>query len=228
MDIGKAFTYVFDDESWIKKILIGGIVSIIPIVNLIAVGYGLRVLKNVVQGQEKPLPEWDDWGGDFMKGLMVFFAGVIYALPAILLSGVGAIIAAVASDSYGNVSGVGGTCLFGVQCLSVVWSILMGLWMPGAMIGYATDGEFGAFFRFGEIWALISGNLGAYGMAILVTIIASIISGLGTILCIVGVIFTSFYGTLVSMHAYGQVATEANPPTTMDAFLSGQKDEPAL
>jgi hypothetical protein len=228
MDIGKAFTYVFDDENWIKKILIGGIVTIIPVVNLIAAGYGLRALRNVARGEEKPLPEWDDWGGDFVRGLMIAIAGVIYALPVILLSGVGAIIGAISSDQYGNLSGVGATCFFGVQCLSVLWGIAMALWMPAATIQYATTDEFGAFFRFGEIWALISGNLGAYGMAILTMIIASLVSGLGTILCIVGVIFTSFYGTLVGMHAYGQVAAEAHPPTTLDAFLPGQKDEPAF
>jgi len=27
MDMGKAFTYLFDDESWLMKILIGGALS---------------------------------------------------------------------------------------------------------------------------------------------------------------------------------------------------------
>lgn len=228
MDIGKAFTYVLDDENWIKKILIGGVVTIIPIVNLIAAGYGLRVLKNVAQGEEKPLPEWDDWGGDFMKGLMVAIGGIIYALPVILLTILSAIVTAISADQYGNVSGFGATCLFGTQCLSILWGIAMALWMPAAMIRYALTDDFGAFFRFAEIWALISGNLGAYGMAILTMIIASIAGSLGMIVCIVGVIFTSFYATLVAMHAYGQVAAQANPPSSMDAFLASQSDEPAF
>jgi hypothetical protein len=226
MDIGRAFTFVFDDEDWIKKILIGGIVTIIPIVNFIAIGYGLRVLRNVARGDAKPLPEWDDWGGDFVKGAMVFVAGIIYALPIIVLSIISAIITAIASDAFGEVGGIGGLCILGVNCLNVLWAIAMALWMPAATIRYARSEQFGAFFEFSEIWALISNNLGTYGMAILVSIIAGIVGGLGTILCVVGVIFTSFYGTLVGMHAYGQVAAVASPPTTMDTFATEGEDAP--
>ena len=37
MDIGKAFTYMFDDEEWVQKLVIGGLltlVSVIPLVNI--------------------------------------------------------------------------------------------------------------------------------------------------------------------------------------------------
>ncbi len=227
MDIGRAFTFVFDDEDWIKKILIGGIITLIPIVNFIAIGYGLRVLRNVSRGDAKPLPEWDDWGGDFVRGALIFVAGLVYALPIIVLSIVSAIVTAIAADAFGDVGGIAGLCLFGVNCLSVLWAIAMALWLPAATIRFAREENFGAFFEFSEIWALISNNLGAYAMAILVSIIAGIVGGLGTILCVIGVIFTSFYGNLVSMHAYGQVAAVATPPTTMDTFATEDEEPPA-
>lgn len=222
MDIGKAFSYVFEDENWIKKILIGGVISAIPILNFAAVGYGLRVLNNVARGEEKPLPEWDNWGNDWVKGLLVGVAGFIYALPALILLAIGAIITAVAGDASGDVSGVAGVCLFGTNCLTFLWYILMALWMPGALIQYASKGEFGAFFQFGEIWALISKHLGSYGMAILTAILAGIVGGLGSIACVIGVIFTGFYSQMVSMHAFGQVAAEANPPAEY-----GPSEQPA-
>lgn len=225
MDIGRAFTFVFDDEDWIKKILIGGIVTLIPIVNFIAIGYGLRVLRNVSRGDAKPLPEWDDWGGDFVKGALIFVAGLVYMLPIIVLSIFGAIVTAIAADAFGDVGGVAGLCLFGINCLSVIWGIAVGLWMPAATIRFAREEQFGAFFQFSDIWALISDNLGTYAMAILVSIIAGLVGGLGTILCVIGVIFTSFYGSIVSMHAYGQVAAVTGPPTTMDTFATDQEDE---
>ncbi len=228
MDIGKAFTYVFDDEEWITKVLIGGIVAAIPILNLVAVGYGLRVLRNTAHGEERPLPKWDDWGGDFVRGLMIALAGIIYALPAILLGILGTIVSVITSNSYGDPSGVGVICLVGIQCLGVLWGILVALWLPAATIHYTESEDFGAFFHLAEIWTLISNNLSAYGMAILTTIIASIIGGLGLIVCIIGMIFTSFYGTLVTMHAYGQVAAQANPPTITNSFLPTQEDDPVL
>ena len=74
MDIGSAFTFVFDDEDWIKKVAIGGGIILLGIILLPLLllglllflplnGYMLEVLKNVRDGQAKPLPEWSDFGG---------------------------------------------------------------------------------------------------------------------------------------------------------------------
>jgi len=47
MDIGRSFKFMFEDEGWITKILIGGILGLIPIVNFVIYGYQLEVIKNV-------------------------------------------------------------------------------------------------------------------------------------------------------------------------------------
>ena len=42
MDIGSAFTYVFDDEDWIKKVAIGGGVTILAFVlSFVLIGVAL-------------------------------------------------------------------------------------------------------------------------------------------------------------------------------------------
>ena len=39
MDIGSAFTFVFDDEEWVKKLAIGGVILLVGLVtSLILVG----------------------------------------------------------------------------------------------------------------------------------------------------------------------------------------------
>jgi len=95
MDIGKAFTFPFEDEDWVKKLIIGAVLMIVPIANFITIGYMLRTLRNVAEGREKPLPEWDQWGDDFMKGLLVVVAGFIYSLPIVLVSVITDILGAV-------------------------------------------------------------------------------------------------------------------------------------
>jgi hypothetical protein len=85
MDIGSSFTYMFEDESWIKKILIGGIVSLVPIVNFAALGYVVEVIRNVRDGRPTPLPEWDDFGQYFMNGLWLAIIGLVYSIPFLLL-----------------------------------------------------------------------------------------------------------------------------------------------
>ncbi len=72
MDIGRAFTFVGDDPKWVQKLLIGGglfllgyLTSIILIgipIFLIVLGYLVQVTRNVIGGQDRPLPEWNDWG----------------------------------------------------------------------------------------------------------------------------------------------------------------------
>jgi hypothetical protein len=59
----KAFSFIFEDPKWPKKILIGGILGLIPIVNLIMLGYAMQIAANVAMQRENKLPNWgDDFG----------------------------------------------------------------------------------------------------------------------------------------------------------------------
>ena len=88
MDIGKAFSYVFEDEQWISKVLLGGVILLIPIVGWIAVsGYMVKVAQNVAQGNPRPLPQWGEFGDHFMRGLYAFVIGLVYLIPVFVLEG---------------------------------------------------------------------------------------------------------------------------------------------
>lgn len=213
MDIGKSFSYVFDDKDWLKKVAIGGLLNIVPILNFIPAGYALRTLKNVSEGQEKPLPEWDDWGGDFRKGLMIFVAWLIYAIPILILQILSAVISAIAAAG-GTSEGetVASVCAIGLSCLYALWGLAMAVILPAGMIRYARKGEFGSFFRFGEIFRFIGNNLGDYIIALLLTFVAFLVASIvGGILCGIGLFFTTFWATLVSAHLLGQIEMQAAP-----------------
>jgi len=215
MDIGKAFSYVVSDKDWVKKVVIGGILGIIPIANLIVIGYGLRVLKNVAQDDPQPLPEWDDWGGDFMKGLMVTLASLIYSSPAIVLLSIFALIGVFTGYVSGEAEGVFAALIVCFNCLMMLWGLAIGLWMPAAMVNYTEKWSFGAMFAFEKIWTLISDNIGNYVTVLAVMVLAGIAAIFGIIGCVIGVLFTQFYAQLVSMHALGQFAREAGRPTVV-------------
>ena len=84
MDFEKAIKFPMDDPAWIKKVIIGAILSIIPIINFISFGYALELLKNVIDSKEE-LPEWSGFGGKFVKGLVAVVIYIIYMLiPAII------------------------------------------------------------------------------------------------------------------------------------------------
>ena len=234
MDIGRSFSYVFEDQQWLKKVLIGGIINLIPIVNFAATGYWLEQTKRVYNDQTLPLPEWDNFGGYFMKGLMTFVATFVYSLPAILiyccafilptfLLGTGSSSSSTSSQN-GPMAGVATVLLICGVCLLLLYVLALLVFLPALMIRYATPDQFGAFFQFGPAWQLISSNIGSYVMALVVFVIAAMIAGLiGSIACVIGAAFTGFWATLVGAYLFGSFARGtmgAMPPAAYSPTMS--------
>jgi len=207
MDIGSSFTYMFEDENWIKKLLIGGIVTIIPIVNFAALGYLVQVIRNTRDGHPTPLPEWDQFGAYFMDGLWIFLIILVYMIPVILLAclqGIGTAALGSNKDAE-SVVGILSACF---SCLMGLWSLVFAVLVPAILIRYAEVGEFMAGFRFSEVFSVITANIGSYIVVLLLMWVASFIGQLGIILCVIGVIFTSFWANLVGGNLIGQLAAQ--------------------
>jgi hypothetical protein len=204
LDIGRSFTYMFEDESWIMKIVIGAILSLIPIVNFMMLGYVLEALKRSVDDMDVPLPEWDDFGGKFMKGLMVFVILLVYSIPAIVVwcCSFGLLPLVGDNDTLGTLLSLASTC---AGCLVFIWAIVVAVVWPAGVIRYAVTEEFMSAFQFGELFSFISANIANYLVAIVLWMVASFVAGFGVIACFVGVFFTSFWSWLVMAHLLGQV-----------------------
>lgn len=71
----KIFEKIQQDPQWIQKLLIGGILMFIPIVNLFALGYLYRFTSDIHFSGRIKLPHWNNWGQMFIEGLI--FLGVI-------------------------------------------------------------------------------------------------------------------------------------------------------
>ncbi len=207
MDIGSSFTYMFEDENWLKKVLIGGVVAIIPIVNFAAYGYLIQVLRNTRDGQPQPLPEWDQFGQYFMDGLWLFLINLVYSIPLILLACLGAVGATVAgnnSDAQGAVSAIT-ICL---NCVSFLWSLLIFIITPALWIRFAEVGEFMVGFRFGELFSIITANIGSYVIVLLLLFVIGFIGGLGLLLCVIPVILTAGWAVVAAGNLIGQLAAQ--------------------
>jgi hypothetical protein len=90
MDVGRSISFIFDDKSWIKKILIFAALFFLPIFGwLINGGYLLRLATNVIDGKSKPLPQWNNWGGDIAGGFKVFVVALIWSIPSIFCQAAG-------------------------------------------------------------------------------------------------------------------------------------------
>lgn len=210
MDIGSSFTYMFQDKDWIKKILIGGVVGFIPIVNFAAWGYVVQIIRNVRDGQTLPLPEWDEFGKYFVDGLWIFLIFLVWLIPIFVVACLSAIGAAAVGNG-GDLEGAYGVVSACFSCLMVLWGFVIAAASPGIMIRFAESGQFNAGFQFGEIFSFISANVGNYIIVIILVWVAGLIASLGVILCVIGVIFTQFWSYLVAGNLMGQLAAEDQP-----------------
>ncbi len=211
MDFGKAFTFVFDDPEWLKKVAINALIGLIPIVGaLYLLGWGLEVARRVATGSSTPLPDVD-FGIHLGHGLKAFVVSLVYTAPIWLVSIVLGVIAAIASEmgqdagaALGAVTGICGG-LFGL-----VFGLLLGLVLPAAMTRSVVSGTIKAGLDFGAVWNLFRAAPGAYVMVLLGTMLAGLLAAfVGTLACGIGIIFTMAYYQAVMGHFYGQAYLEA-------------------
>lgn len=210
MDIAKSFTYVFDDEQWLTKVLLGAVFTLLGffLVGIPFVfGYWLDTLRNVADGAARPLPDWSNLGDKFGRGLQGIVIMLVYYIPVIILACLVFAVSIPASSggqrSDGNVAlSALAACL---NCLQLIVSLVIGFITPAALIRFAETNSIAAAFQFGKVINLITSNLGNYVIATVLYWVASIIAAFGLILCGVGILFTSFWAILVMAHLYGQV-----------------------
>ncbi len=201
MDFAKSFSFVFDDQDWIKKVIIGGILMLVPIIGtFVVLGYALAVARNVTKGKEQALPEWSDFGQMLIDGFFAWLISIVYTLPIFILMCVSMFPTMILNNDA--LSSMAICCL---AIFSIIYSFAMALFFwPAAIMRYAATGDMMSAFQFGEILALTRANFMVFLMALLVGIVASFVGGLGAIACGVGALFTTFYSYCVMGHAYGQ------------------------
>ena len=229
MDIGKAFTFVFDDESWITKLLIGGVLLFIPILGwLVVLGWMLEIGRRVLRGDAEVLPDWDDFSTYLVRGLKAAIVSLVYYLPYILLSSCSQMPRFIDAGQSGEalsavIAIVAGTA----SCINIFYSIFMAIILPAALMRFTMhDDDIAAGLAFGEILSMVKENLSTYLIVFLGGFIVSIIVPLGLLAVCVGILITFPYGAAVMGHLYGQsyaVATggstvlDVTPPAASDA-----------
>ncbi len=217
MDIGKSFTYVFEDPNWIMKVVIGGIVGLIPIVNFAAYGYMLTAMKNVADGQPTPLPEWSNFGAHFMKGLYAFVGILVYFLPVIVLAccmgilttvatgAIGASSSGSGNDAGGTLAGIISIVSLCLNCVIALYSLVAGVTLYAPLTRFAmSNNQLSVFWDIRGNLDLIMKNIGNYVIALLIAIVAGFVASFGLILCIIGYFFTLFWSLLVAANVFGQ------------------------
>lgn len=175
-------------RNWVKVIILG-IILIIPIVNFIGLGYYLRIIKSTFTGSDE-LPNFKDMGELFVDGIKILFVCIIYLIVPLIIYALSFVFP-------------GPVFLVIAVILAMIISIFA--YMGIANMAYY-DGEIGAALRYREVIDKIA--LIGWGNYILWWIVLMlIITVTGLIVSIVGGILLYFVlGFIVILVGYGYLA----------------------
>lgn len=238
MDVGKAFSFAFEDRDWVTKLLVGGLILLIPIFGGFALlGYMVTVIRRVLNGDPNPLPEWSDLGQKFVDGLLIWVATLIYALPLLILScpiffvWVLPALGGESEDAMAALTGVAGVLTIGLGCLFFLYSLFLIFLTPAIYLQYAGHGRLGACLRFGDVFRFALQNLGTLLLYLLIVVAAStgislvaslLVGAVNVIPCIgqlIAVLFAlamlplAVWLTAFQGHLIGQVGRRSGLPT---------------
>lgn len=185
----EALQHPFRDPKAVPKLLLGATLNALPIVNLLAFGYTLRLLEQVLGGAEDRLPEWTDIADLFVRGLKVFVVASVYLVFPLLVLEAGANL-----------------LLFACAAL------LSGTLEPMAQVHLARTGRIWPAFALRTIWTEIRLVLSEYFGALVAWygvffLIVGLLSGTAPpLLWILGA-FVGFYLYLFSASLFGRVCS---------------------
>jgi hypothetical protein len=233
MNVGKSFTFPFEDKQWISKLGMGAVVAMVPILNFAWSGYMVGIIQNVMNNVQEPLPNWDDIGKKFTDGLILFAVGLVYALPMLVAICLPLSIMIVPAILAGNgnmqefsraIAGVGSALFFCLLCVFTIYGLVLSVVYPAILVIFAREGTFASCFKFREVFNLIGRNAGsfftAWGVSIgaslvvgfvagIVQVVLNIIPCIGQIISFVLTLGIVVYTSAVYAHLFGQFGNEA-------------------
>lgn len=210
MNFGKAFTFVFEDPDWIKKVLIIALVSLIPLLGqIVLIGWMLQTSRNVLNRHPYPLPELD-FGSQLSLGFKGFVASLVYAIPVIILSIPYTIIMSSAGTSNnGDMNTVGIISVLCFTTFAMIYSLLLAFVVPAAYGNIAAKDSIGAGLNFKEVFGLVRATPVSYLIILGGSLVGSFVGSLGTIACGIGVFATAAYAQAMIGHLVGQAYQQA-------------------
>jgi hypothetical protein len=213
--VADAFVWPFRDPEWINKILIMGLILLIPIVGGInGLGWMLATLDRLRAGEEKLPPANFDYLG---RGFQLFVVSLVYYVGLGFITAVlyvpAIFILAQQGHNMSNAFLVAlgiALLLLGAGVLTLA-SLALTFAMPSIVLAVDRGGiESG--LHIGQVVRRARASLINTLIAGLMLIAAGLVGQLGAIVCLIGVVFTSAYA--LAMQAWIIRSFELGSPTT--------------
>ena len=220
--IGDAFAWPFRDPDWVSKIVIMGLILLIPVVGAItALGWMLAALDRLRAGEERLPPANFDHLGRGFRLFVVFFVYylVLIAIAAAIYLPAVAILTQQGHDESSTnpfLVSLGLALSLLAFSFTTLASLLITFLTPAIVLAFDRGG-IGAGLRLLEVLKSARASLTYTLIAGLMLIAASVIAQLGSVACLIGVVFTTAYALamqawIIRSFEVGATAPERSAP----------------
>ena len=195
--VGDSFSWPFQDSAWFSKMVVQGLIFIIPIVGWIALTGWLALTIDTYRAGRRELPPA---GFHLERGIPLFVVLLVYV--------------AAGAGHNGAISGLAGL-------INLALTLLFAFLAPSIIVHTYRGGISGGF-EVNAIWQTATANPSNTIVAGLLVYVARLIGGLGFLLCCVGALFTIPYSVAITagivtwyestQPGLGPMAQSAPPP----------------
>jgi Protein of unknown function (DUF4013) len=208
--VGDGFAWAFRDPAWPGKMLVQGLIAIIPIVGWVAMNGWLMVAFENARAGKNELPPA---GFHLGRGFPIFVVFLVYSLvlnlPALVFLAIGGGVnfhynSQTAYNTGSPLSSLG-------YLLSFAAGLLLRFLIAPLIINTYHRG-FNGGFDVATVWRMATANVSNGVITGLVIWVASFIGGIGFFLCCIGLIFTIPYENTIIACAAAWLEKEQAPP----------------
>ena len=132
--LATAWSDIRASEGWVRKMLLLGLIMIVPILNFVVPGYAMGWARDAARGERYQLPEHIFGDGNFKLGFFGFVVGLVFIIVTQFAVCILALV-----PILGQLAGI---------ALTIACSMAICL----AYVRIALAGRIGAGFALGEIW----------------------------------------------------------------------------
>jgi hypothetical protein len=192
------------DPDLLKKLLIGSLISITGIGLIPLLGWMVSASQRTIEDENAFLPDWTDFGKLITDGLKMLGLTFIWSLPAILLITGVSVSGVFLEDQFASQDEFAVFFVFLTFCaVGLTFLLLIPIGMLSAVApGLLAEEGFSAALNPARGFRVLRQNLGGFLIAVLISMLASsILSTVGTMLCLIGV----FPATVLTYGFTGQL-----------------------
>ena len=205
MNYSLAFSYVKNERDWVTKLLITGLILLIPIVGqLYFTGWLFEIARRVTSQETEILPEVN-FSRFISIGFKVWVISFVYMLPSSILSSISSFSSkALMNSDTEAIAFIGGSisCVFGL--IGAVLGIALSLFLLAAYIRFLDTFTISSAFDFAAVWKTLKSSPKEFVILWLFDLLTGLIACAGLLFCFIGILFTAPYSASVWGHLIGQ------------------------